>query len=296
MNYCASSPNPQAIQSVLNNVNTGFEYELAVFYYFLTPPQKTFFSENVLSLHQLGQRVVTIVNDLDSTYLHDLQVGLTDVCLTTQDDYYKPTDVLLIYPNQKLLGLSVKYNNSCNVNISGKYFLTPTNRMELSNLQRSLSQEYIDEMTSKYGQLENWFRNRKRSEVVDYFIDTLRDSVINNWRTLSLQEQRNVIQMLFQLNSVVPYGIMKIGRPKDGQYPIEIQWNTPTEPSIIDIRLEKHETSFIKFTLNGEPLGLLQVKFNNGFFEKAKGQTYDYLINTTKIKIGSPFSSWNFTI
>lgn len=295
MNYCASSPNPQTIQSILNNVNTGFEYELAVFYHFLNPLQKTFFSENVLSQHQLGHRVGNIVNNLDSTSLRDLQVGLTDVLLTTQDDTYKPSDIVLLYPNRRL-GLSVKYNNSCNVNISGGYFLTPSIRMELSNLQRSLAQDYIDEMTSNYGQLENWFRKRKRSEVVNYFIDTLRDSVINHWSTLSPQEQRKVIQMLFQLNSVIPYGIMKIGSPKIGQYPIEIQWNTPTEPSLIDIRLEKYETSFIKFTLKGEQLGLLQVKFNNGFFEKAKGQTYDYLINTTRIKIGSPFSSWNFTI
>lgn len=295
MNYCASSPNPQTIQSILNNVNTGFEYELAVFYHFLNPLQKTFFSENVLSQHQLGHRVGNIVNNIDSTSLRDLQVGLTDVLLTTQDDTYKPSDIVLLYPNRRL-GLSVKYNNSCNVNISGGYFLTPSIRMELSNLQRSLAQDYIDEMTANYGQLENWFRKRKRSEVVNYFIDTLRDSVINHWSTLSPQEQGKVIQMLFQLNSVIPYGIMKIGSPKNGQYPIEIQWNTPTEPSLIDIRLEKYETSFIKFTLKREQLGLLQVKFNNGFFEKAKGQTYDYLINTTRIKIGSPFSSWNFTI
>jgi hypothetical protein len=295
MNYCASSPNPKTIQSILNNVNTGFEYELAVFYHFLNPLQKTFFSENVLSQHQLGHRVGNIINNLDSTSLRDLQVGLTDVLLTTQDDTYKPSDIVLIYPNRRA-GLSVKYNNSCNVNISGGYFLPPSIRMELSNLQRSLAKDYIDEMTSNYGQLENWFRKRKRSEVVNYFIDTLRDSVINHWSILTPQEQREVIQMLFQLNSVIPYGIMKIGSPKKGQYPIDIQWNTPTEPSLIDIRLEKYETSYIKFTLKGEQLGLLQVKFNNGFFEKAKGQTYDYLFNTTRIKIGSPFSSWNFTI
>lgn len=295
MNYCASSPNPETIQSILNNVNTGFEYELAVFYHFLNPQQKTFFSENVLAQHQLGHRVGNIVNDLDSTSLRDLQVGLTDVLLTTQDDNYKPSDIVLIYPDRSL-GLSVKYNNSCNVNISGVYFLTPNLIGELSNLQRTLTEQFVVEMTSKYGDPINWFRKRKRSDVVDYFIDNLRDSVINHWQTITIQDKRKIIEMLFQLNSVIPYGVLKIGKYVRGTHPVDIQWNTPTELSITNILLEKYETSMIQFKMNGELLGQLQVKFNNGFLEKAKGRSYDFFIETIKIKYGSPFSSWNFTI
>ena len=56
------------------------------------------------------------------------------VYLATQDDNVGPSDIVL-YENEdksgNVMGLSVKYNNGCNVNISSLNFLTQEDKEEL---------------------------------------------------------------------------------------------------------------------------------------------------------------------
>jgi hypothetical protein len=40
----------------------------------------------------------------------------------------------------------------------------------------------------------------------------------------------------------------------------------------------------------------MQIKFNNGILEECKGNNFDFEIDNIRMKIGSPFSSWNFKI
>ena len=40
----------------------------------------------------------------------------------------------------------------------------------------------------------------------------------------------------------------------------------------------------------------MQVKFNNGFVEKCKKQTPDFICEGVEMAYGQPFSSWNFSV
>lgn len=295
MNYCASNPEQRAINSLLQNINTGVEYELALFYVLMKPQYQDYFLTEVLHRHPLGQHAIEISRTIVYKDVSELTVNLTDLCLTTQDDTVGPSDIVLIY-SDKRIGLSVKYNNTCNVNISGSYFLTKANIQHLSQIQKELTGSYMEEMTRTYGEVENWFRNRKRSKVTDQFIDQVRDQVISNWTTAKLEQKSTIVNMFFQLQSPIKYFIVKIGTIRSGRLPIEIQKNTPTGPDLDQIKVVKHSTSYIDFRSNDISLGLLQIKFNNGFLEKSKGKSHDFLLGNQKAKYGSPFSSWNFSI
>jgi hypothetical protein len=73
------------------------------------------------------------------------------------------------------------------------------------------------------------------------------------------------------------------------------------EPEIVfsvdEVNIEKHKTSFIVFKVNNKIVVKLQVKFNNGFIEKAKNETSStFRIDEILFKNGDPFGSWNFNI
>jgi hypothetical protein len=295
MNYCTSNPEPRAINSILQNINTGVEYELALFYVLMKPRHQEYFLPQILHRHPYGQRAIEISKSIVQKDVSELTLNLNDLCLTTQDDTVGPSDIVLIY-SDKRIGLSVKYNNTCNVNISGSYFLTKANIQHLSQIQKERTGSYIEEMTRTYGEVENWFRKRKRSKVVDQFIDLVRDQVISNWMTATLEQKSIIVNMFFQLQSPIKYYIVKIGTIKNGKLPIEIQKNIPTGPVLDQIKVVKHSTSYLDFRTNDISLGLLQVKFNNGFLEKCKGKSHDFLLGNQKANYGSPFTSWNFSI
>jgi hypothetical protein len=63
-----------------------------------------------------------------------------------------------------------------------------------------------------------------------------------------------------------------------------------------DVTLTKEATSFIGFRTNGILFAKMQVKFNNGILEKAKGNSFDFLNDGIRMKKGDPFGSWNFNI
>ena len=295
MNYCVSNPDLRAINSIQQNINTGVEYELGLFYVLMNQEHKEFFLTHVISKHPFGPRILEISRTIDCRDLSDLTHDLRDLCLTTQDDTVGPSDILLIY-SDKRIGLSVKYNNTCNVNISGSYFLTQENIQQLSRTQRDSASSYIEEMNRTYGSVENWFRKRKRSQVVDQFIDTVRDQVISNWQSMTLEQKDIIINLFFHLHSPIKYYIVKIGTVRKGKLQLLIQKNTPTGPAVDQIEVSKHNTSYLDFRSNDNSLGLLQVKFNNGFLEKANGKSFDFQLGGQKMKYGSPFSSWNFSI
>lgn len=296
MNYCASSPKIESSSNLVLNVNTGIEYEIALFYCLLNKDQKSHLTNHVIDRHPFKTKIQNCISGIRISDLKVLNIHeIVDCCLTTQDDNVGPSDIVIHYSHRKI-GLSVKYDNTCNVNISGKYFLNPYQIINLKRQLSTLKTDYLNEMSVKYGNHESWFRKRKRSEIVDGFIDLIRDAVIENWSVLTISQKREIIKMFLQLDSPIPYYIVKIGRISRGSFPIEFSGESMLNPDVSSITLEKHQTSYIEFKHQHERLGLLQVKFNNGFVEKSKGQTYDFMIGTEKVKFGAPFTSWNFTL
>ena len=62
-----------------------------------------------------------------------------------------------------VLGLSVKYNNGCNVNMSSSYFLTANDKEELKDIQKEFTHKHIEYQIDTNGHVSNWFRQRKFS-------------------------------------------------------------------------------------------------------------------------------------
>ena len=214
--------------------------------------------------------------------------------LATQVDAVGPADIVLQNPGNHLLGLSVKYQNDCTLNLSSKYFLKPESVLQLKKELRSASERFIVEMNAKYGAAANWFRQRKNSRETDRYIDQLRDQVIADWKEKSVAGKKELLSKLVHADSPIPFWVVKFKKSKQA-FVLKIDINPITQLDPNTIELTKIAGSSIGFKTDKVLLGKLQVKFNNGFLEREKGNSFDFSQEGIKMKIGDPFGSWNFS-
>jgi hypothetical protein len=286
------------IESIISNINTGIEFEIAIYFHLNNNVDKEIIKDKIINHHPLRDKIEEIISNFD-TYSLRSELNLVNepeaTYLTTQDDTVGPSDIVMKI-NQDLLGLSIKYANNCNLNISGSHFLSAKSIVEIQSTYREFGQRYITEMESLYGNASNWFRMRKTSIVVNEIIDLIRDKVLNDWSNhLTVADRLSIIKLAFHFESPIRFYIARIDKLK-GKYTCEINKNPIRELSIDGIILKKYQTSFISFEYNKVIFALMQIKFNNGILEKPKGGTCDYEIDRIKMKFGSPLSSWNFNL
>ena len=189
---------PFTLNDIETNINTGIEYEIALFAK-LIEKNCDDYSKVIRSIHlrhdcskvmQIMRltNILPILNELDKNKLN-----LKDVSFETQNDEVGPADIILIVEdscdNESKIGLSVKYANTCTLNVTGKNFITDSQITVLKSQLHSYTQQYILEMTNLYGGVDNWFRKRKPSKTTDAFIDLIRDAVIDNWAHVKNKEQ-----------------------------------------------------------------------------------------------------------
>ena len=291
---------PEGIKYLRNNINPGIEFEYALFYLLLNERHKSQFSREIIHFHPFKERILLIINSLDNENLIKClkTYGYTEcqIFIATQVDGVGPADVLLKNHTSELLGLSVKYQNNCTFNISGKNFLSKETIKLLKDKLSESCKKYIDEMVSNYGATENWFRKRRTSDETDRFIDTIRDKVIEDWNNKSCIEKKTLLERLIHADSPINYWVVKfiLSRKK---FRLEVN----TEPIRIsdpeNVTLTKEATSLVGFKCDEKLFAKMQVKFNNGILEKDKNNKYDYqLEENINIKYGDPFGSWNFSI
>ena len=290
------------LNEIENNINTGVEYEIALFYQLLNDCNKIKERSQVLSSINNrfdANKVKSIITKTNTGIikktLDTLGVKLVDSSFETQNDEVGPADIVMIVRdnrgNEKKIGLSVKYANTCTLNVTGRNFITDTQIAQLKAQLPTYTQDYIREMTSKYGDVGNWFRMRKPSVTTDAYIDLIRDAVITNWR--NVRNKTSLLSALFHSDSPIEFWVVTYDN---------YGYSLKTKPQTIDISrandvtVGKFQTSYVAFYLDGKMVGHMQVKFNNGFVEKCKKINPDVIFQGVKMAYGQPFSSWNFSV
>lgn len=299
--------NATTLQEIENNVNTGVEYEIALFYKLLKDESE---SQLVLSSIQKRTDNSTILNIYRKTDISDIlfelqqrNLTLCDVSFETQNDNVGPADVVMYVQDEKgnnyPIGLSVKYSNTCTLNISGMYFITPAQKNVLQQQLVEYTKAYIEEMTATYGDVKNWFRQRKPSRTTDEYIDLVRDAVIENWD--NVQDKTTLFDFLYHADSPIEYWVYEY--KTNNRHTLNCKPMKVGHDDVTNIEVRKYQTSYVAFYLNGERIAHMQVKFNNGFVESvynSKGVRKivksDFAHDNVEMVYGKPFGSWNFSI
>ena len=246
-------------------------------------------SSKVLQIMKMTN-IQAILNELAKKNLN-----LKDVTFETQNDEVGPADIVMVVEdsnsNESKIGLSVKYANTCTLNVTGKNFITDSQIANLRSQLHSYSQEYIQEMTDKYDGVENWFRKRRPSKTTDAYIDLIRDAVIENWPYVKNKEK--LLSLLFHSDSPIPFWVVTY---KKNGYELKTVPQTVDVSRAKDVTVGKYQTSYVAFYLDNRKVGHMQVKFNNGFVEKCKKKNPDITCEGVKMSYGQPFSSWNFSV
>lgn len=288
------------IQEIRTNINPGVEYEIALFYklLFKTPNEE----EKVLNAVKArpdAKKVMDIIvrtnENIILTQLKTRGFAFYDVSFETQNDKIGPADLVMYVKDDvgklKQIGLSVKYANTCTLNVTGRNFITAPQIQALKNLIPQYTNMYIDEMSSLYGNVSNWFRRRKPSKTTDAFIDKVRDAVILNWPNVPNKDI--LLSALFHSDSPIEFWVVTYG---NYGYKLKTSPSTIEKRRANDVTVQKMETSFVAFYLDGHKIGHMQVKFNNGFIEKCKKSSPDIVYQGVNMSYGKPFSSWNFSV
>ena len=165
--------------SHVKNSNKGIEYEYAIYYALLDHDSQQYLRTHILDNRTDKDTINNIINNIDTSLLDTLNIK--EVFIATQNDSIGPADIVIKDDNDELLGLSIKFNNDVNLNFSSRHFLSDNMISELRSRIPDACQAYIEEMQQKYGSANHWFRKRKRSVIVDNFIDSIREITINAW-------------------------------------------------------------------------------------------------------------------
>lgn len=291
------------IEDLLNNQNTGIEYEFGVACALMGTTQHNDFLTNIIEPHIDTDTILKVCNSTKSSLQqlldkHNFNDEYYISLAATQDDDLGPSDVLVCCEKKILFGVSVKFANKNNWNPSAKNFIKNDAIDKLkAKYQTTYKPQYIKDMENRFGKCtiikgakNTW--SRKRSCITNKFIDIIRDEVIKAWNVKTEAEKEGIMRKGFQILSPIKYYTIII---KD-KLTCEIN-----EPEIVfsadKVNIEKHATSYIAFKVNNKIVVKLQVKFNNGFIEKAKKVTSKtFQIDEVLFTNGDPFGSWNFNI
>ena len=288
------------LNEIETNINTGVEYEIALFAK-LIEANSDEYQKVITSINKRYDKgkIMSILHDtktrpiLDSLAVRNLK--LKDATFETQNDNVGPADIVMIVEdtnnNESKIGLSVKYANTCTLNVTGKNFITDSQIRNLRSLLPSYTQKYIQEMTNLYGGVNNWFRMRKPSKTTDAYIDLIRDAVISNWP--NVKNKTKLLSALFHKDSPIEFWVITYLR---NGYELRTKPQTIDMNRSEDVEVRKFQTSYVAFYLDNKMVGHMQVKFNNGFIEKCKKAKPDVIHEGVRMAYGQPFSSWNFSV
>jgi len=256
------------------------------------------FEVSVIANHKKRSQITAAYDRLDTAALDqaikDLGFTVSDILIATQDDEVGPSDLVLVGEKGRLLGLSVKYKNSCSFNVSGRHFLEERSVNFLKEELNSACLNYIDEMKRKYGNAKNWFRTRKRSVNTDMYIELVRNAVLDDWVNKSEGERAKLMSMLGHSSSPIDFWVVEI-KPKMTRLILDIDQKPINEESFDQLELRRFKSCFVIFSTSKRSFAKMQIKFNDGILERVNAnQTADYVVDGIPMKTGDPINSWNF--
>lgn len=288
------------LDEIRNNINTGIEYEIALFYALLSiKPEDQALVLTALKSRFDADKIQSIIEYTSTKEITDTLSSrglyLKDVTFETQNDDVGPSDVVMSVVDtegkESRIGLSIKFANTCTLNVTGRNFISDEQISALRGQLPYYTNQYITEMTKKYGDVDKWFRMRKPSKTTDAYIDLIRDEVIKNWK--NVQNKTSLLSALFHSDSPIEFWVVTY---TDRDYSLRAKPQTIDMSRVGDVSVEKYQTSYIAFYLDGKMVGHMQVKFNNGFIERCKKSVPDIVHQGVKMSYGQPFSSWNFSV
>ena len=288
------------LDEIRDNINTGVEYEIALFHELLSiKPQEQSQVRMAIQDRWDAAKVNSIISYTSTRKIqNELSArGLTliDVSFETQNDDVGPADVVMVVKDRQgasdKIGLSIKFANTCTLNVTGRNFITDAQIARLRSLLPDYTAKYIKEMTETYGGVNSWFRMRKPSKMTDAYIDLIRDEVIKNWK--NVPNKTTLLSALFHSDSPIEFWVVTY---TDRDYFLKTKPQTIDMSRAGDVTVGKYQTSYVAFYLDGAMVGHMQVKFNNGFVEKCKKLNPDVVYQGVKMAYGQPFSSWNFSV
>lgn len=288
------------LSEIRNNTNTGIEYEIALFYVLLSiKPNEQSQVMRAINERWDASKIKKIISYTNAYQLKDTLsargLSLFDVSFETQNDEVGPADVVMHTKDKNgessKIGLSIKFSNTCTLNVTGRNFITDDQISHLRDLLPDYTNRYIQEMTKLYGNVNNWFRMRKPSTITDEYIDLIRDEVIKNWG--NVRNKTSLLSALFHSDSPIEFWVITY---TNRNYILKTKPQTIDMSRANDVTVGKYQTSYVAFYLDGNMVGHMQVKFNNGFIEKCKKTTPDVTYQGVRMSYGQPFSSWNFSV
>ena len=121
------------LNEIESNINTGVEYEIALFAKFIES-NKEEYQKVVASINKRYDKgkVMSILHNTNIKPILDAlakrNLKLKDATFETQNDNVGPADIVMIIEdkdgNKNKIGLSVKYANTCTLNVAGRKFIT----------------------------------------------------------------------------------------------------------------------------------------------------------------------------
>jgi len=294
------------LYEIETNTNTGVEYEIALFYKLISNNSDEQSQVKKAIRKRLdSDKVEEIISYTNTskilTALRERGLTLKDASFETQNDEVGPADVVLFAEDKAgkthRIGLSIKFANTCTLNVTGRKFITDD---QIKVLKEKYITKYIPEfkvyMKATYGHAENW--HRKQHPITERMIDEIRDAVILNWP--KVKNKVELMKNLFHDTSPIEFWVVNYSRT---DYALKTKPSTIDMSRANDVVVKKYQTSYVAFYVDDVRVGRMQVKFNNGFVESnfnhkglRKKQTCDFVVDGLEFIYGQPFGSWNFSV
>jgi hypothetical protein len=294
------------LYEIETNTNTGVEYEIALFYKLISNNSDEQSQVKKAIRKRLdSDKVEEIISYTNTskilTALRERGLTLKDASFETQNDEVGPADVVLFAEDKAgkthRIGLSIKFANTCTLNVTGRKFITDE---QIKVLKEKYITKYIPEfkvyMKATYGHAENW--HRKQHPITERMIDEIRDAVILNWP--KVKNKVELMKNLFHDTSPIEFWVVNYSRT---DYALKTKPSTIDMSRANDVVVKKYQTSYVAFYVDDVRVGRMQVKFNNGFVESnfnhkglRKKQTCDFVVDGLEFIYGQPFGSWNFSV
>lgn len=308
------------------------EYEIGMFLCLLTNEDEKEAVRNAASFRHDYARILEIASETNKeailNILHYAGMTFEDVSFETQNDEVGPADIVIYATNrhreQKKIGVSVKYDNDCICNYTGRDILTEEQITELKGLIPFYASRYLEEMIERFGTFREWChirfctKQRISSPITSEFIDLVRDAVIERWGTMSDEDKDRFLYKVYQTDSPLDYWIYSFQRR--GRFILCTNPPYIRRSSYPRVTISKIATQYLGFYLDNQLLGKTQIKFNNGIFERYSSKPLTramanndqasvdailtrfvdegkgIVVEGGPLKYGMPFTSWNFEI
>lgn len=295
---------PNTISEIQHNSNTAIANEIALFYCLLNNEEEKKKVMEAISSRPNKEEVKSIITYTNiQPILDELTkrgLSLRDCSFETQNDAVGPSDVVMYVRDKSgqefRLGLSVKKENECSKNPSGKNFLTDEIIAALKSQYPAYLEKYKQQMRAKYGSAANW--HRKTCPAVDEYIGLIRAQVISHWT--QLPNKKHVLDKMYNTDSPIDYWIVKyVGNG----YELNTSPRYIKKDDINRVELRPDASCFVGFYLENKRIAHMQVKHNNGFLElnfnhkgEQKRKTPLCIIDGIEFIAGDFFGSWNFNV